>query len=198
MVSNSKLPLLGIDIHTLALRRLAHELDAAVDTDALADLLLAKDGRGLLGGDDGGVLELLDLLGREPLLLGEAALLAAAHAGQQVGVGLDELLVGGEVLGALAGEAALGEDALALRADLRHAVHGLERLGHEVAVVPDRHVAPRRELQRAVHRHLLAGRLAEGFRPLQLARVALHDEVLVALGAAEAELFGIVAAEGLF
>ena len=39
-------------------------------------------------------------------------------------------------------------------------------------------------------------RAAEGFRPAEFARVALHFEVGVAFAAAEAELFGVVADEG--
>jgi hypothetical protein len=52
------------------------------------------------------------------------------------------------------------------------------------------------ELQRGVYSHFLAVRAAEGFRPLQFARVTLHFEVFVAFGATEAELFGVVADEG--
>ena len=42
------------------------------------------------------------------------------------------------------------------------------------------YVAPGSELQRAVDRHLLARSLTECLSPLELARVALHLEVLVA------------------
>lgn len=38
-------------------------------------------------------------------------------------------------------------------------------------------------------------RAAESFGPGELARVALHFEVLVAFAAAEAELFGVIAYE---
>lgn len=52
------------------------------------------------------------------------------------------------------------------------------------------------EGERGVHGHFFAVRTAEGFGPCEFARVALHFEVLVAFGAAEAEDFGIVADEG--
>jgi hypothetical protein len=44
-----------------------------------------------------------------------------------------------------------------------------------------------------VHGHFFAVRAAEGFRPGEFAGVALHFEVFVAFGFAEAEGFGIVA-----
>lgn len=65
----------------------------------------------------------------------------------------------------------------------------------QVAVVPHGDVAALGELQGRVDRHLLAGGLAERLCPRQLARVALHLEVLVAFRAAEAELLGVVSNE---
>jgi hypothetical protein len=48
-------------------------------------------------------------------------------------------------------------------------------------------------LEGGIDGHFLAGSLAEGLCPLQLARVALHLEVLVALAPTEPENSGIVA-----
>ena len=50
--------------------------------------------------------------------------------------------------------------------------------------------------QRLVDDHLLAAQRAVGFCPLEFAGLALHLEVLVAFGAAEAEDFGVVAYKG--
>ncbi|GJC95172.1 hypothetical protein ColKHC_03998 [Colletotrichum higginsianum] len=122
-------------------------------------------------GLEGGDLVLGGALGSESLLLG------AAQARQQVLVLGDELAGGGDLALALALHALLVEDALAAGPDLGHALHGLERLGDEVAVVPHGHVAPRAELERAVDRHLFVRRGAIRLCPLELAGVTLHLEL---------------------
>ena len=71
----------------------------------------------------------------------------------------------------------LVEYSLAALADLGNSLHGIECLGHQVAVVADRHVAARSEGESAVDDHFFAGGLAEGFGPLQLAGVTLHFEL---------------------
>lgn len=65
----------------------------------------------------------------------------------------------------------------------------------QVSVVPYGDVSALGELEGRVDGHLLAGGLAEGLCPGELAGVSLHLEVLVALGAAKAKLFCIVANE---
>lgn len=177
-------------------------VDNTTSTDVLRDLFhaavcpdtepldLATERLGLLAGGLLGellALELLDVLTSLLGELGQPPLLGTAQAGEQVLVLGDELAGGGDLAGALAGHAALVEDALAALADLRDALHGLDRLLEELAVVADGHVAAGGELQGAVDHHLLAGVLAVGLGPLELAGVALHLEVLVALGSAEAE-----------
>ncbi|KZL63311.1 hypothetical protein CI238_10390, partial [Colletotrichum incanum] len=153
--------------------------DVAVDRDALADLLLAKDLASLALGEhaalglEGGDLVLGGSLGRQPLLLG------AAQAREQVLVLGDELAGGGDLALALALHALLVEDALAAGPNLGHTLHSLERLGDKVAVVPHRDVAPRAELEGAVDRHLLVRRGAVRLCPLELAGVTLHLELLV-------------------
>ena len=99
---------------------------------------------------------------------------------QQVLVLGNELLVGLELDGLVAGHAVLVELPLALGADLADARHGLECACDEVAVVAHGDVAALLELERAVDGHLLAVRAAEGLGPAELAWVTLHLEVLVA------------------
>lgn len=133
-----------------------------------------------------------DLGRRRSLGLGLAVVLgrAAQLAGEQVLVLGDELEVFGILAGALAGHALLVEDALAAGADLADALHGVQGLRHELAVVPGGDVAAGRELQRAVDRHLLAGLLARDLRPLHLTGLALLREGPLALGPAESECLG--------
>lgn len=71
-------------------------------------------------------------------------------------------------------------------------LHGLESLLHDVPVVPLRPVPLSLELEGRVVREVLSARGSVGFRPLHLARVALHFEVVVALGTAEAEYRAVV------
>lgn len=137
----------------------------------------------------------------------EAPLLAAAHPRQQMAMGVDEAPVAGELDRPLARHAAPVEDALAPGPDLgdapvfllscvssynmmkigqewnglewKDALHSLERLLHQLAVVAHGDVAARGELQGAVDDHLLAGGLPERLGPLQLSRVSLHLELCV-------------------
>jgi hypothetical protein len=93
----------------------------------------------------------------------------------------------------IATHARLVKRALTLLSDLGDARHCLERGGDEVAVVAHGDVAALREGEGGVDGHFLAVGPAEGFCPGEFARVALHFEVLVAFGFAEAEGFGVVA-----
>ena len=88
------------------------------------------------------------------------------------------------------------EALLALPLDFLHALHGSDRLFDELAVVLDGTVAESLELEGGIHAHLLTRRTPEGLRPLELTRVELVLEGLVALAAAELEDFGVVAHEG--
>jgi len=82
-----------------------------------------------------------------------------------------------ELLRAVAPHAVLVELPLPPRPDLRHALHRRQRLGDQLAVVAHGDVAALGELERAVDRHFLAVRAAEGFRPGEFAGVALHLEL---------------------
>jgi hypothetical protein len=93
----------------------------------------------------------------------------------------------------VAAHARLVKGAFASLPDFGNARHGLERRLDKVAVVAHGYVATLREGEGRVDGHFLAVRAAEGFGPRELARVALHFEVLVAFGFAEAEGFGVVA-----
>jgi hypothetical protein len=151
---------------------------ALVHLDLLPPLVdLRLDGR-----DVGLDLRLVELLGREAL-----------GRRQQVLVLLDELAVLLALALLVAAHARLVEGALPARPDLGDARHGLEGRLDEVAVVPHGDVAALRKGQGAVDGHLLAVRAAERLGPGQLARVALHLEVLVAFGFAEPEGLCIVA-----
>lgn len=125
---------------------------------------------------------LAQLLANEVLALGNnlAVLLALAVAGN------------------LAGEAALGENTLAALSNFLHSLHGLDGGGDQVAVVLDGDVALLGELRKdegRVDDHFLATSGTVALRPLQLAWLALHLEVLVALGPTESELSGVIADE---
>lgn len=76
--------------------------------------------------------------------------------------------------------AVLPECVLAPFADFCDAVHGLDGILDELAVVSYGHVSTLLELVSGVDSHLLARCLAERFRPLDFARIALHLEVFVA------------------
>lgn len=71
----------------------------------------------------------------------------------------------------------IGQDGNGL--EWKDALHSLERLLHQLAVVAHGDVAARGELQGAVDDHLLAGGLPERLGPLQLSRVSLHLELCV-------------------
>ena len=101
----------------------------------------------------------------------------ALGRGKQVLVLCDELAVGLEVALLVAAHAVLVELALALGADLRDTLHGLEGGGDQVAVVTDGNVAASGEGEGAVDGHFLAVGGAERFCPGQLARVTLHLEL---------------------
>lgn len=112
----------------------------------------------------------------------------------------DDLAVGLAlaVASQLAGQTALGEDALAALTDLLDALHGGDGGGNQVAVVLDGDVALLGELgehQGRVDDHLLAAGGTVALGPLQLAGLTLHLEVLVALGPTESELAGVIADE---
>lgn len=90
----------------------------------------------------------------------------------------------------LPGNPPLGELALATGPDLLNTLHGVNGGRDQVAVVLDGGIALLRKLrqyQRRVHDHLLASAGAVCLGPFQLAGLALHLEVLMAFGAAEAE-----------
>lgn len=89
----------------------------------------------------------------------------------------------------------LGKHPLATLPNFLHPLHGLHCRRDEISVVFDGHVALLGELgkdERRVHDHFFAARGAVALRPLQFPGLALHLEVLVAFGPAEAELSGIV------
>jgi hypothetical protein len=91
------------------------------------------------------------------------------------------------------------KSALAPDPDLFDPLDRLQRGRDQVPIVFDGHVAPFGELaqqQVLVNDHLFTAQGAMGFCPLELARLALHLEVFVAFGAAEAEGAGVVADEG--
>jgi hypothetical protein len=106
---------------------------------------------------------------------------------------LDELAVIFALALLVAAHARLVECAFAALSDLGDARHGLERGGDKVAVVAHGDVAALCEGEGRVDGHFLAVCAAEGFCPGEFARVALHFEVFVAFGFAEAEGFGVVA-----
>jgi len=54
----------------------------------------------------------------------------------------------------------------------------MEGLGDEITVISDRNVATGGEGKGAVDDHFFASGFAEGFGPFELARVALHFELL--------------------
>eukprot|EP00211_Chloroparvula_japonica_P014951 CAMPEP_0119120430 /NCGR_PEP_ID=MMETSP1310-20130426/1473_1 /TAXON_ID=464262 /ORGANISM="Genus nov. species nov., Strain RCC2339" /LENGTH=262 /DNA_ID=CAMNT_0007109907 /DNA_START=180 /DNA_END=963 /DNA_ORIENTATION=+ len=92
-------------------------------------------------------------------------------------------------------QAALDVPLLPLAPDLCDALHGLDGLLHRLPVVPLRAVAAALHLEGGVVGEILAARRAVGLGPLHLARVALHLEVVVALGPAELEHLVVVAHE---
>jgi hypothetical protein len=166
-----------------------HRLDALAAHQLLL-LLLGALGLGLVAVDflvDRRLLQVLhsDLVGLHlhslVELLVECLLdLVAVLGRQQVLVLGDELAVGLELGGAVAGHAVLVELPLSLRPDLADARHGLECACDKVAVVAHGNVAALLELESAVDGHLLAVRATEGLCPAELAWVTLHLEVLVA------------------
>lgn len=174
------LPLL-VDVHLL-LHTAIHQHSGLL---LLPQSLLAVHPVGslaLLGHHGPVLLALAELLANEMLALGHhlAVRLALAVPGQ------------------LAGQTALGEHLFAALANLLHTLHGRDGGCDQVAVVLDGGVAllgELRENQRRVHDHFLASGGAVALGPLQLSGLALHLEVLVALGPAEAELSGVIADE---
>jgi hypothetical protein len=169
-----------VDIHGLG----------ALASDQLLLLLLGSLGLGLVAVDflvDRRLLQVLhcDLVGLHlhglvELLVERLLDLVAVLRRQQMLVLGDELAVGFELCGAVAGHAVLVELPFSLRPNLANARHGLECACDEVAVVAHGNVAALLELESAVDSHLLAVRAAEGLGPAELARVTLHFEVLVA------------------
>lgn len=79
------------------------------------------------------------------------------------------------------------------RLDLLNAGHGINGSLHELTIVSDGNVATLLEFEGRVVCHFLAACLTEGLGPADLAWIALHLEVFMAFGFAEAKAFGIVA-----
>ncbi len=79
------------------------------------------------------------------------------------------------------------EVALSALLDLGDALHGTDGCLHQLAIISDGSVALSLKVKDRVCGHFLAAQLAEGLCPADLAGVALHLEVAVAFGAAEAE-----------
>lgn len=86
----------------------------------------------------------------------------------------------------------LVEALLAHLLNLAYTLHGLQRLGHQLAVVLHRSVARLLKLKRRVNANVLSVRASERLRPSHLSRIASQIEVLSALGAAETEHFTVV------
>lgn len=151
----------------------------------LAHLLLSNDGANVLvlrRIERRSLLHLLELLADEMLSFG--------HNSSVLGTSL--------VPSELSSKSPLREDLLASLSDLLHAFHGLERSSHEVSVVLDGDVALLGELrdeQRRIDNHLLSVKRAMRLGPLQLARLALHLEVLMAFRATKSEIAGVIADE---
>ena len=76
-----------------------------------------------------------------------------------------------------------------------HALHHLQRVLDKLAVVLDRDVPLLLEVHASVDCQFLSVRFTEGLRPLELPRVALGLEVLVALRTAEPEHLAVVTHE---
>lgn len=134
---------------------------------------------GRLGGQRLALFSLPELLANEVLALGHhlAVFLALAVASQ------------------LACQTALGELVLSALADLLDSLHSLDGSVDEVAVVLDGGVSLLGELrqdERRVDNHFLATSGTVSLGPLELARLALHLEVLMAFRAAESKLTGVV------
>ena len=84
---------------------------------------------------------------------------------------------------------------LALDLDLVDALHGVERLGPQLALVLDGDVAPLLHLEGRVDGEVLAGGLPECFRPARLPRIPFPLEQFVTFAPAELEHFAVVADE---
>ncbi|EKG07229.1 hypothetical protein TCSYLVIO_001641 [Trypanosoma cruzi] len=82
---------------------------------------------------------------------------------------------------------------LALLFDLFHTLHDLQSVMEQFTVVFDRNVSALFKVHCAIHRKLLAVRLAECLGPLELHGVALHAKVLAALRGTEAEYLAVIA-----
>jgi hypothetical protein len=89
----------------------------------------------------------------------------------------------------------LPEAVLAALLDISNALHGLDGLDVEVAVVLDGLVALLLELEDGVLGDLFVVELATGLGPGEFAGVVFGLEVAVALGTAEAEVLAVVAHE---
>lgn len=134
---------------------------------------------GRLGGQRLTLFSLPELLANEVLALGHhlAVFLALAVPSQ------------------LSCQAALGELLLSALADLLDSLHSLDGSVDEVAVVLDRGVSLLGELrqdERRVDNHFLAASGTVSLGPLELARLALHLEILMAFRAAESKLTRVV------
>mmetsp|Transcript_39583 Transcript_39583/g.99493 ORF Transcript_39583/g.99493 Transcript_39583/m.99493 type:complete len:271 (+) Transcript_39583:53-865(+) len=90
------------------------------------------------------------------------------------------------------GHAQLPEALLPLLAHLADLLHRRHRLGHRLAIVLERPVAAALQLKRGILSELLPSCLAVRLGPAHLARIPLHFEVLVALGAAEVEHLRVI------
>lgn len=101
-------------------------------------------------------------------------------AGQQMLVLLDNLPVGVALTLLIPSHAIAVEDTFTPGPNLLNPLHGRQRLRDQVARVARRDMATAGERERCVDDHLFAGRLAEGFRPLELAGVAYGGEALLA------------------
>jgi hypothetical protein len=123
------------------------------------------------------LVQLVDNIQHLALVLEKLLSSLALGRGQQVLVLCDELAVGLEIALLVAAHAVLVELALALGADLRYALHGLEGGGDQVAVVANGDVAAGGKGEGAVDGHLLAVGGAERFCPGELAGVTLHLEL---------------------
>ena len=110
---------------------------------------------------------------------------------------LTQLVFGGRPLLALCFvHASLEESLLARGFNFVDALHGLHGLDHEISIIARWDIALLLELKHGVVGHLLAVGHAVSLGPLELARVLLRLEQLVALAGAEAEQFRVIAHEG--
>ena len=137
----------------------------------------------------------------EPLQLGLGLLFLLderfhLRVGNEVDVVHELVLHGGALLALSLVHARLEESLLTGLFDLIDSLHGLQGLDHEVSVIARRDIALLLELKDRVVGHFLAVRHAVGLGPLELARILLCLEQLVALGRAEAEKLGVVSDEG--